>query len=71
MKFNYNTDYLPPAPHIEIRLGIPDESLKIGPLLAFVDSGADATIVPLHYIRQLNVQAADSKFMRSQWGERR
>ncbi len=56
---------------MQIRLGVPDEALKIGPLLAFVDSGADATIVPLHYIRQLNVQAEDSKFLRSQWGERR
>ncbi len=71
MKFNYNTHYFPAAPHMQIRLGIPDEALKIGPLLAFVDSGADATIVPLHYIRQLNVQAEDSKFLRSQWGERR
>jgi predicted aspartyl protease len=71
MNFKYNTDYFPPAPQMQIRLGIPGESLKIGPLLAFVDSGADATIVPLRYIRSLNVQAEDSKFMRSQWGEHR
>lgn len=71
MKSKYNIAYFPPAPQVQIRLGIPDESLKIGPLLAFVDSGADATIVPLHHIHQLNVQADDSKFIRSQWGERR
>ncbi|MCX6044436.1 MAG: retroviral-like aspartic protease family protein [Chloroflexi bacterium] len=71
MNFKYNADYFPAAPQVEIRLGIPDQSLKIGPLSAFVDSGADATIIPLRYIRQLDVQAEDTKFIRSQWGESR
>lgn len=71
MKYPYDVSYFPPAPAIEIYLGPPADSLTIGPLSAFVDSGADATIVPLRYLRPLQTQADDRKFLRSQWGERR
>lgn len=71
MKFAYNTRYYPPAPHVEIRLGRPDESLKVGPLPAFLDSGADGTLVPLRYIRTLRVPIDNRKYLSSQWGERR
>ena len=71
MKFSYNTEYYPPAPHIEIRLGIPGESLKVGPLPAFLDSGADATLVPLRYIRRLAVAVDNLRQLRSHWGENR
>jgi predicted aspartyl protease len=71
MKFSYNTTYFPAAPHIEIRLGIPDESLKVGPLLAFVDSGADGTLIPARYVRPLQLEIFEHKFLLSQWGERR
>ena len=50
MRFAYDTRrYFPPAPHIEIRLGLPDESLAVGPLQAFVDTGADVSLVPMGY----------------------
>ncbi len=71
MKFAYNAKYYPPAPHLQIRLGIPDESLKIGPLTAFLDSGADITIVPLRYIRRLPAAVDNLRHLRSQWGENR
>lgn len=71
MKFQYNTRYNPPAPIVEISVGPLDEPLAIGPLPAFVDSGADATIIPLHYLRPLGLQADDRKFLRTPWGERR
>ena len=71
MNFSYETSYFPPAPFVELTLGPPQASLTIGPLSAFVDSGADATVVPLRYLRPLQTQADDRKFLRSQWGERR
>lgn len=71
MRYTYATHYFPPAPFIEIRIGILEESLRIGPLLAFVDTGADATLIPIRYIRQLSILAVENKFLRSQWGERR
>jgi hypothetical protein len=51
MKFAYNKDYVPPAPHLEIRLAVPDETFRMAPLAVLIDTGADATIVPLRYIR--------------------
>ncbi len=71
MKFPYDSNYFPPAPFINIRLGPPEQSLGVGPLSAFVDSGADATIVPLRHLRLLQTQADDRKYLRSQCGERR
>jgi predicted aspartyl protease len=71
MKFSYNETYFPAAPQAEILLGLLDESLSIGPLIAFVDSGADATIVPVRHLHSLAVQAVETRFLRSQWGERR
>ncbi len=56
---------------MEVRLGRPGESLKVGPLPAFLDSGADATLVPLRYIRTLRIPVDNRKYLSSQWGERR
>ena len=71
MKITYNHAYMPPAPTVEITLGIPTEALTVGPLPAFVDTGADATIVPYRHLRPLQLQTDDRKYMRSQWGESR
>jgi len=47
MKQSYNTSYYPPIPALEIRLysSITDEFA--GPFLAVLDTGSDATLVPL------------------------
>ncbi len=71
MKFPYDADYFPPAPSIEIHLAVPDESFTVGPLPALVDTGADVSIVPLQYVKPLQIQVDDRKYLRSQWGERR
>jgi len=71
VNFVYNNSYFPPAPFTEIRLGIPDESLKIGPLMALLDSGADATLIPVHHLKALPKMSSNRHFLRSQWGERR
>ena len=71
MRFPYDQEYYPPAPSVEVRLGAPDSALTVGPLLAFVDTGADASIVPFRHIEPLGVPLDDRKFLRSPWGERR
>ncbi|OGO43459.1 MAG: hypothetical protein A2Z04_06405 [Chloroflexi bacterium RBG_16_57_9] len=71
MKFSYDTAYFPPAPSIDIQLGLPDESFAVGPLPAFVDTGADVSVVPIKYVEPLGVQVDNRKYLRSQWGERR
>jgi hypothetical protein len=54
---------------VEIRLALPDESFTVGPLKAFVDTGADASIVPLRYLGPLDPKIGDSKFLRSPRGD--
>jgi hypothetical protein len=39
-RFPYAVRYMPPAPSIEIGLGLPTEALRLGPLSALVDTGA-------------------------------
>ena len=41
MRFAYNTDYIPQAPHLEIRMAVPDETFRMAPLAVLVDTGAD------------------------------
>jgi predicted aspartyl protease len=71
MKTPYNTRYTPPAPVIEVRLALPEEGFEVGPLTALIDSGADASLAPQRYLRQMRSPAAGIKLLRSQWGERR
>jgi len=67
----YSSDYYPPFPVAEIRLGAPGKEAFLGPLEALIDTGADATLIPLAYLNQVNAEEVDRAGMRSQWGERR
>jgi hypothetical protein len=55
---------------VEIRLAPPGESFRMGPLRPFIDTGADASIVPQRYIQPLAPKLAASRYLRSPWGER-
>ncbi len=69
--YPYSTEYLPAAPVMEIRLGAPGMEPSSGFLKALVDTGADATIVPIARLRQIKAKKIDQATLRSQWGERR
>ncbi|MCI0347556.1 MAG: retroviral-like aspartic protease family protein, partial [Chloroflexi bacterium] len=69
MRFAYDPAYVPPAPVLEIRLGVPGEALVVGPLPALVDTGADATIVPAGLLRSLHAQVDDRRLLRTPWGD--
>jgi len=71
MRFPYDLDYFPPAPGVKIQLGMLDEAFTVGPLQALVDTGADVTLVPQHYIQLLKVQVDDRKYLRTQWDDRK
>lgn len=47
------------------------EQERVGPLPAMIDSGADGTIVPIHYLDEIQASPTEEMAMRSQWGERR
>jgi hypothetical protein len=69
-QFQYNESYFPPIPVVEVTLIMAAEMHRIGPLEAIVDSGADATIVPLEYLERIQAPATVEKSVRSQWGDR-
>ena len=50
---DYDFSTFPPAPRLEIRLIAQPHGAAYGPIPAFVDTGADATIVPIAIVRQL------------------
>ena len=67
--YDYDTTYQPPMPMVELKVGpaLQEASLE---LAALVDSGADATIVPLRYLRQLQARRSRKAWMRGTTGER-
>lgn len=70
MRGNYSDEYYPPAPVLEIRLGLPGELFSVGPLIALLDTGADATIVPTRHLRPLEAPIADHRNLRGLRGDR-
>lgn len=71
MEFQYNLDYYPPIPVAEVTFITASESLRAGPFLATIDSGADGTIVPINHLTEIKASPTVDMMMRSQWGERR
>ncbi len=70
MKFPYDAHYSPSAPAVEIRLGLPTESLRLGPISALVDTGADVCVIPITYLERLGAEIDDHRFIHGPWGER-
>ncbi len=68
---NYDFSIFPPAPRLEIRLIAPPHGAAHGPISAFVDTGADATIVPIDIVRQIKAGAVTLKTVRGYTGGRR
>jgi len=68
--FPYSAAYSPPAPACELTL-INERAGHRVTVTAILDTGADATIIPVRYLRELRAQRAIETGLRSQWGERR
>lgn len=71
MSFRYSRDHYPPVPTVDVTFITAAEFLRIGPLSAVVDSGADGTIVPINYLDEIHAPPTEEMIIRSQWGERR
>lgn len=66
---NYNNQYLPAAPFIEIIVKSPNRNSKVSRnLLAFVDTGADATLLPLDTLKSIKAERRDRLQMRDVLG---
>jgi len=70
MTFPYDENHDPAAPVCQINLSVASTGLSVS-LPAIIDTGADATIVPLGYLRQIGARRVFEAGLRSQWGERR
>lgn len=68
MKRSYNSTYYPPAPTLQVRFAIEDTGLSTEKLPAIVDTGADATIVPIHYLDQIEAAVEGFGRVRGHWG---
>jgi len=69
MKYQYDSNYTPPAPTLDLYLSVPEHGTMIGPLSGIIDTGADGTLIPTHYLKQLSATPVDDAWVRGQWGE--
>jgi hypothetical protein len=65
--YNYNSDYHPAMPMGELSVGLPLGDMLIT-LQAIVDSGADATMIPLEHLRQIGARRSRKVMMRGVTG---
>lgn len=69
MRYPYNIEYYPPFPsgRISVRndaLGLASEQFD-----GLIDTGADATMIPLSVLEQIDARPLMEKRVRSHWGE--
>ena len=64
--YEYDSAYFGPAmPVVELELGVAESEQTTLVLSALVDSGADATMIPVRYLRQIGADIVDRRQMRS------
>ena len=61
--YNYNSDYHPAMPMVEISIGLPMTDTAID-VRGIVDSGADATIIPVRYLLEMGARLSRKAIMR-------
>ena len=71
MKQAYAAEFNPPMPVLSVRLGYPTEELFLELFPAILDTGADATLVPLSLRDEIAAPLVAEAHIRSRWGERR
>ncbi|HEY1409731.1 MAG TPA: hypothetical protein VF434_12370 [Promineifilum sp.] len=67
--FGYDTTYYPSIPVVELGIG-PALGETVMALSAVVDSGADATLVPIHFLEQIGARRSRKAWMRGTTGDR-
>ncbi|MCS6909138.1 MAG: aspartyl protease family protein [Anaerolineales bacterium] len=67
----FDADYTPPAPMLQVQLARRGEGPRLGPALAFVDTGADVTFMPRDWLDELEATEIDVVRVRGIFGESR
>ena len=70
MKFPYNRDYSPIAPSLQVTFVSAEKQFSVGPFIALVDTGTDATAVPIAHLEKIMASIARESMVVSQWGAR-
>ena len=68
---NYDLDYHPAMPIIEIGLSKPEDMQPSLFLTAIIDTGADATIIPLRVLKKMAAISVDDTYLKGITGSRR
>lgn len=71
MNIPYDSSYDPPAPVLSIRLAAPGEPPQVRPLSAVVDTGSDGTLIPTHYLEQVEAIDVGDAILHGVLGEAR
>lgn len=71
MPHPYDAQFIPPFPVLPIQIRAVGESGGSDQLMAQVDTGADATLVPVALINAIGAEEYDNARVRSHWGEYR
>ena len=61
--FDYDTSYVPAIPIVEVEIRFA-ENLPSLSLRAIVDSGADVTIIPMQFLRQVKARRGEKAWLR-------
>ena len=69
--YEYNSVYDPPAPFIRISVDGHDPTRNPATVSAFIDSGADGTILPLDILQAVGAEYEDTVWLRGTAGGRR
>jgi predicted aspartyl protease len=69
--YEYSANYTPPIPTCQVYLGPGGGETRLGPLEALIDTGADITVIPIHYLRQIKAKRVSRGKARSLWGDTR
>jgi len=67
--YEYDLKYMPAMPMVTIHIGKPDAAASLI-LPALVDSGADATMIPIRHLKQVHAIKRQQVFIRSVSGRR-
>lgn len=67
--YQYDADYDPAMPVVDIQIGRAMTGVSLA-LTSLVDSGADATMIPIRYLQQVCARRSRKKWMRGTTGGR-
>ena len=70
ISFEYDTDYEPSAPFVEIEVDGYDQRLGRQTIKAMLDSGADASFIPVPLLNSVGASYKETRWMRGAIGTR-